>query len=284
MSETAENKTQEITPEQQAMLDNGRQSSDALKPDSNKPSKEALEEEHGTDEDKSEKPEEKKDEPKQEENSKPDDNQEDVSWKQQYITIDNPHAQSAIDLLKEANVSPVEANDIFKAAIESGDINKVDWVTLEAKIGKSKTHLVRTGVEAYYEGQFKQQQATVQEGYKEFGGEEGWKKAREYFQKREKTDPEFAKALVEYREMLDKGGLAGSMALKALKAEYNNDPKNTAITTKKLETGDRAVDIKSSGALTKAEYQAELAKIDSYDNAAYTKLRARRAAGIQAGI
>jgi len=51
-------------------------------------------------------------------------------WQKEYVKVENPDAQAAIDLMNEAGVSPIEANAIFEKAIKSKDLNDIDWATL----------------------------------------------------------------------------------------------------------------------------------------------------------
>lgn len=287
MSETnqtnqEQNDPKTLTPEQEQVLKHGRQMEGMNETFVDPKDESAGKEKQKQEEKQPEKAEEKPD-PVEGEGEQTDPN----AWKDDYVQIDNPYAQSAINLLKEAKVSPVEANDIFKDAIEANDLSKVDWARLEKKVGADKALLIKQGVETYYNEQYKVQYETVQKGYDTFGGEEGWKKAKTYFDKLAKSDQEFSSKRDQFRKMLDMGGWAAERALSELKEIYTKDPKNSGIRarTDNLERGGTVAT--QSNALTKDQYRAELAKIDTYTpegQRAYQELRARRAAGMQAGI
>lgn len=276
----------ELTPEQKQSLEHGRRM-EGLDERFDDPAVEAgnKEKEKQT-EDKSKTPEP---EPKKDDEVVDTSKEDDGKWKDEYVTIDNPYAQSAINLLKEAKVSPVEANDIFQKAIESSDLSKVDWARLEKLVGPDKALLIKQGVTSYYDGEYKTQQETVKKGHEAFGGQEGWEKARGFFQKLEKTNPEFAAKMPQFRQMLDMGGWAAERAIGELKEIYSADPNNsgTRASTKNLEKGN-GVARDNNGALTKEQYRAEIEKItDTYSaegQRKYQELRARRALGMQNGI
>lgn len=259
------------------LVENGRTATDALKPDQveKKIDKEGLNEEQG----KKEVETKTDDEKAKEEEAKQ--KNEDGSWKEKYIEIDNVHATAAIDLLKEANVSPLEANDIFAEAIKHNDLSKVDWTRLEKRLGASKAALVKAGVETYYNDEYKKNAEVVDKAYDMFGGEENWDKVRKHFQKAEKTDTALKGKINELRKSIEIGGWAAEQALKELKTMYEAAPGTVGLgVSKRVEGGKPAANTGQD--ITKADFQAELAKADRerWPEAKINELRARRKATI----
>lgn len=179
------------------------------------------------------------------------------AWDGQYVTIDNPGAQAVIELLKESNVDPKEANSFFEAALKTGDISKVDWAGLEKKIGPAKTKLAKIGVEQYYNTAVKETNATVAAAYEITGGEENWVTIRTWAQATEKSDKEFAKLMPDYRKALDAGGWAAKKAVEALKEAYNKAPNNKGLGVAKLLQGDKLTPVVGE-VIRKADYLTQM--------------------------
>jgi len=158
----------------------------------------------------------------------------DGTWKGEYVQTGNEHADAAIELMKEAGVKPVEANDIFKDAIATSDLSKVKWDILESRIGKAKAALVKAGVESYYNGEYKAQTETRDAAHEIVGGEENWEKLRSWVNTKEKSDPAFKAKADNARKAIQIGGDAAKSAVANLKALYEADPKNTGLGTKKV--------------------------------------------------
>lgn len=204
-------------------------------------------------------------------------------WQKDYVKIENPDAQAAIDLMNEAGVSPIEANAIFAKAIESKDLKDIDWPTLEAKIGATKTRLVKNGIERYFNDVVSVQTAVTKQAYEIVGGQENWVKVKDWAQAQEKADPEYAKKVVEYRKALDTGGFSAEAAVKALKADYEAHPKNGGLGQNTILRGDTQA-VAGGTPLSRAEYTTELHKAHKRGAAAQEieALHNRRRAGMQA--
>ncbi|QIG73200.1 putative capsid assembly protein [Rhizobium phage RHph_I40] len=212
----------------------------------------------------------------------------DDSWKNEWLVTGNEHADNAIEIMKAAGVTPVEGNVVFEEAIRSGDLNKVKWDVLEARIGKAQAALVKTGITQYYNTEYQEQQETVNYAYKQVGGEEGWNKIVLWAQAAEKTDKAFAKDLSQYRKAIDVGGFAGRAAIDALKTAYEAAPGNGSLGGKALERGGStaANHDAASQPLGRVAYFRELEKAggDRAPKAVKDSLWARRQAGLAAGI
>lgn len=203
----------------------------------------------------------------------------------EFITLDDPAGQAALNVLKEAGVGPNEANKYFAKAIKSGDITQVDWAGIEAKVGKDKATLIKAGVESYYGGLLQKQQATVKQTHDIFGGEQNWNGVRDWAHKAEKGNAVLKSQIDAVRSLLDQGGVAASAGARELLRLYNADPATTGLGVRKLVQGDSSGNVVGK-ALTRGEYVTELKA--AHDRGAkqteIAAIDARRRAGKQAGI
>lgn len=219
-----------------------------------------------------------------EEANKDDDDDTEEKWNGEYITFNDPAAQSVVNLLNEAKVSGIEANDIFKDAIEADDPSKIKWDVLEAKIGKDKTNLAKIGFKDYFDRVYSQNRATTKTVFEVVGGQENWGKIAKWVQKAEKADPSRKAEFDELRKGIDAGGRFGKAAAEDFRKLYEADPKNSGLGGSKVQSGDKPP-AKNEQALSRADYLVEVRKLgDNPDPATYAALRARRVAGLNAGI
>lgn len=209
-------------------------------------------------------------------------------WHKQFIQTGNEHADSAIDLMKEAGVSPIEANAVFQKAIESGKLDDVNWKILEDKIGKGKTALVKAGVEAFYNNEYKGRMETVGKAHEIMGSEAGWNTVRDWAQKAEKADPALKSKVDNIRAAIDLGGFAAEAAIRELRSMYEAAPGTKGLGTQKVTQGTKAAPQVEGSALSRNDYLAErrkLAEAGHPDSSPQVRaLMLRRKAGQQAGI
>lgn len=212
--------------------------------------------------------------------------EDDGKWKEQWVEIGNPSADAAIEVMKSAGVTPVEGNAIFEDAINSGDLTKVKWDVLEARIGKASALLVRNGIEQYYNTEVKAQNEVKDYAHELVGGEEGWDKVKKWANAREKTDLAFAAEVNQYREALKVGGFAAKAAVRALKEAYEAAPNNGTLKKPNLERGTAKPHTTSGQPLSRADYYKALVKAggDHAPENVKADLRARRQLGMQQGI
>ncbi|WKV17001.1 head scaffolding protein [Nostoc phage NMeng1] len=216
---------------------------------------------------------------------KPDDKPTDDSWKQDYIKMEDPVANSVIDLLKESQVSVVEANAIFEKALASGDIKDVNWDVLRARLGDAKFTLAKAGIEAYYNGKHQANMQSVAAAHEVMGGAENWQTVAAWVRATEKADPARKAEFDEIRKGLDAGGRLAKYAAQDLRKMYESDKNNNGLGTSKIVQGTSTAPT-GAAPLTRAEYLKEM-KAANDRNAKPTEiaaLRARRQAGMQAGI
>lgn len=210
----------------------------------------------------------------------------DGSWKKEFIDAGSEAGNATITLLKAAGVSPVEANSIFEKALASGDLKDVNWAVLEARLTPEQYVLAKAGIEKHYEGHYQVQKATQDYGYKVVGGEANWLKVKEWANAKEKVDPAFAAEVDGVRKAIGIGGYAAQIAIDALAAKYNADPKNTTITPEKMERGQSLPNNAVSGEpLTRRQFYEARAKLGDRATKEQTDaLWARRQAGAAKGI
>lgn len=221
--------------------------------------------------------------------AKPDDVIEDNSWQDEYVEIDDPSASAAINMLKEAEVTPVEANAIFEKAIQSGKVEDVDWATLTLKVGKDKAHLIKAGITDYFERTVANNVATTKAVYEALDGESNWIKVKTWVQAQEKRDPSgtVAKAAQNARRAIDIGGDAAVDAATRLRKLYESAPTNKGLGTKAIVSGTGTPEPVVQGApLNRTDYLKALNEVHSrrHNPAEIKALDARRKAGMAAGI
>lgn len=206
------------------------------------------------------------------------------AWKEQYIQFEDPTAQSVVNMLTEAGVSPVEANSIFEEALQHDDLSKVKWDVLEARLGKDKANLARVGITDYYNREYSKNVATTNMTYETMGGKENWDKVAKWVKSTEKSDGSRKAEFDELRNGLNMGGRYAKQAAADLKTLYEADTKNSGLGASKIIKGDTP----PKGGIepiSRADYVAGLKKLGDRGNPqAIAELRSRRRAGMAAGI
>lgn len=284
----AQEENKELTPEQSAAAaalaaGGGRVANVDKKP-------EALtdDEEHGELADDKSKKSEEDTTPVVENEDKKDEEEGDDSWKESWIKTGNEDADAAIELMEAAGVKPVEGNEIFKDALETGDLSKVRWDLLEARLGKAQARLVRNGVESYYNNELSEQIKIQEETYEKVGGKDNWSKVSKWADSQSKKDPAFAKERTEWNKALKLGGFAARAAIDAVIGKYEADTKNSGLNNTKPERGVArpSAPANSGKPLGRAAYFDELEKAggDRAPQSVKDALWARRQAGQQAGL
>lgn len=206
-------------------------------------------------------------------------------WQKEYVKMENPDAQAAIDIMNKAGVSPVEANAIFAKAIESRDLKDIDWATLEAKTDASTTRLVKNGIEKYFNDVVAVQTKTTSDVHGIMGGEANWVTVRAWAQAQEKTDPAFKAKVDEYRAAIDAGGFSAKAAASALKADYEAHPDNGGLGQASIQRGG-TLTAGEQAPLSRADYNTAIkaAEKSNAPEAVKQALHNRRRAGMKAGI
>jgi len=206
-------------------------------------------------------------------------------WDGEYVKLNDPAAESAINLLKEAGVSAKEANLIFAEAIAANDMSKVHWDVLEQKLGKDKARLAKIGIEDYYNRVYSENVKTTEKAYEAVGGEENWQKIAKWVKQTEKADPKRKAEFDEIRKGIDVGGRIALLAVQDLKALYEKHPGNNGLGVGKLTQGDRTVNDSANSPLGRTDYLKAVKEAEAKgDKQAVAALRQRRQAGMAAGL
>ena len=202
-----------------------------------------------------------------------------------YPEYTDPALKQATNLLKEANVSVEDANAIFKEAVETGDLSKIDTGTLVEKLGEDKAELVQILAEKYYSKAQEQVKETKELVHGIVGNEETFKDMQKWAAEKESQDPSFAKDLEDFRNMIDTGQPRSiKAAISELFDMYKADP-NTTIRAN-LEVGDKAASTAGLTPMTRREYVDALEKArkeGTFDTQSAT-LWQRRLLGKKQGI
>ena len=204
--------------------------------------------------------------------------------KKAYPTYGDDTADAVIDMLKESNVTPAEADEIFRDAVEKGTLEGIDWTKLEEKMGKAKANLVKTGVTDYYNRVNAGVKSVVEAVTSVVGSKENFAIVSKWAQAKEAADPAFSKELDSYRKMLDSNNpTTAKLAADALLKAYNADPKNSSLDVRRVD-GDKAPSDNGFVPLSRAEYIKELHVAQSKnDGEAVKALNARRLQSVRLG-
>lgn len=203
----------------------------------------------------------------------------------------NEYHDAAVTVLKDSGLTKVDAELLFKDAMESGDLGKIDQKALLAKLGGDKTKVatVMALVRGYHASEKARFDALLSDYHSLVGGKEAYDTVAAWSNK--VTDPKVRKEIAELRPIIIEGGKNGKLALKELVALYKADPNTKGLTNGKLNNNGRAAGKEAGEPLSRNAYADAVKKVE-YDRsltpkakeAALSALSARRAAGRRAGI
>lgn len=201
----------------------------------------------------------------------------DEADKKEYPEYEDPSANAVVNILKKAKVTPEEADEFFRAAVESGKLEDIDVDKLAEKIGKDEADLVMIGVRDYYNKQKASVDKVVDEVYKVCGGETQFATLRIWALDKEKTDKEFSGALNEYRQMLNGTPTQARLAAEALIKAYNADPKTKSLSVRMTEGDKAGSEGLSLEYISRADYITQLTEAEkAKDQMEVYRLNARR--------
>lgn len=192
-------------------------------------------------------------------------------------------ADSVLEMLQNADVTPDEAKALMFDAVQAGDVSKIDVAALEEKVGKTKATLIMAGVTNFVAKKTARNSAIIGEIHAAAGGEENWTTMAAWGKE---NIPEAE--LSEYRAMIDTGGAQARFAVGEIAAKYNASDSNTTLpgakTTPALE-GDGGSG-KTARSISRAEYVTELTKAHRGNptEAVLNEITAARHRGRAAGI
>jgi len=166
-------------------------------------------------------------------------------------------ADSVLQMLQNADVSPDDAKVLLFDAVQAGDLTKIDKAALEEKVGATKATLILAGVTTFVNDKNARNTQIVADIKTAAGGEENWAKMAAWG-KANLPDAD----LVQYRGMIDGGGAQARFAVAEIAAKYNADDANTTLDTASGSaplSGD-AGPAGSARATSRKDYVAELTK------------------------
>lgn len=204
--------------------------------------------------------------------------------KKAYPTYGDETADAVIDMLKESNVTPAEADEIFRSAVEAGSLEGIDWTKLAEKTGAAKANLIKTGVTDYYNRINEGVKSVVDAVISVAGSKENFAVVAKWAQAKEAAEPAFSKELDSYRKMLDSNNpTTAKLAADALLKAYNADPKNSSLDVRRVD-GDKPPADNGFVPLSRADYIKELHVAQSKnDGEAVKALNARRLQSVRLG-
>jgi len=201
----------------------------------------------------------------------------------EFPVYDDPVANSVVNLLKKAGVTPVEADTFFSKAVESGDLKDIDLTALVDKVGKDEADLIMIGVKDYHSRNSAAVKLVVDEVHKITGGEEQFTTLKNWALEKEKVDPKFSQELDEYRRMLDGTPTQARLAAQELLKAYNADPKTKSLNIKLTEGDKSGSNNLSLDYISRADYIVALqAADDKKDAGEVARLNARRLQSVKA--
>lgn len=176
--------------------------------------------------------------------------------KYEYPTLDNPDAQSIVNVFAEKNVDPAVLDSIFAKAIQSGNIEDVDVKSLREAVG-SNADLIMAAARKVYEDNKRASEQAVKDVHNMFGGKESWDAMVAWAHAQAVADQAFAAKLNTYRSMIDIGGEQRRLAVNALKESYMNDP-NTTVHPQLMQGDQPANGTVTNPIMTNREYSEAL--------------------------
>lgn len=145
----------------------------------------------------------------------------------EFVTYGHPAADAAVEMIREAGVTPEQATAWFKEAAASQDLSKIDLAAMEAAMGKSKAAVVQSAVKEFLGETIATRNEAVNAAYNAVGGKEAFETARDYA--KNSKDPAVQKQLAVLLPMFELGAGAAAIAARELKTLYEAGPNNSAL-------------------------------------------------------
>lgn len=147
----------------------------------------------------------------------------------EYPVYNDEAADAAVTLLKDAGVTPAEADAFFKEAVETGDINKIDIAGLTAKVGKEKANLILLGAKDFYNRNLASVQESVKAVHDIMGGEDNWNTVVTWARKQAQGSKEFDGQMQEFNKMFNLSKSAATLAARELRTLYEKGSGNKSL-------------------------------------------------------
>lgn len=214
----------------------------------------------------------------------PDDTKDEPSTDSTYQVFDDPALNQITAILDKAEIPVADAKELFQDVVEKGDISKLDMAALEAKVGKDNAEVIKLLTENYTTKFQAKVKETLEVAHGITGGEDNLKSMQDWIVATEGADPEFAKDMVNYRQMLDSTNpISQKAAIQGLFDRFKSDP-NTTISAD-VTSGDTGK-VGAGAPLSRSDYTALIE--DAISEGTYDKvhpaLQVRRSAGIKLGL
>lgn len=204
-----------------------------------------------------------------------DDNDEDV-----WGSTGDEVGDSVLKMLQEAGTTPDKAKALLWDAVQAGDATKIDRDALVEAVGKDRATLIMAGMENYTGKIAARTKEVTDIVHGAVDGADNWTAIREWAKKTLSEDE-----MVDYAEMIDKGGNRAKLAAKDLADQYVNAG-NTLIKGQAVEpTGKGNPPVLEP--LSKRDYfeaVQKLHKTGKADRAALDKLWKQRELGKAKGV
>lgn len=197
----------------------------------------------------------KEDKPEDEPEDKTQDDDKDLDTNVWGTTGDDV-GDSVLQLLQNSGTTPETAKALLWDAVQAGDATKIDRDALVEAVGKTKATLIMAGMENYVGGIAKRAAEVTQVINEAVGGNENWKAIRDWAKEHISED-----AMVDYADMIDKGGRKAALAAKDLKEQYEAAGHTFAESTEQVTpSGKPKPEVQEP--LTKREYFEKLDKLN----------------------
>lgn len=122
---------------------------------------------------------------------------------------------SVLQLLQNSGTTPETAKALLWDAVQAGDATKIDRDALVEAVGKTKANLIMAGMENYVGNIAKRAAEVTQLVNEAVGGNDNWKAIRDWAKENLSEND-----MLDYADMIDKGGRKASLAAKDLKEQY----------------------------------------------------------------
>ncbi len=187
---------------------------------------------------------------------------------------------SVLALLKDAGATPDTAKALLWDAVKEGDVTKIDRDALVEAVGKGNANLVMAGMENYVTKIQHRTKEVTEAVHNAVNGADNWAAIRSWA-KETLSESE----MVDYAEMIDKGGRQAKIAAKDLAEQYveagNTLTQGTAVTPTGKPAPQTVTPLSRSDYFTAVE---KLHKTGKADEASLNQLWKQRELGKAKGL
>ena len=150
----------------------------------------------------------------------------------EWVQTDNKQFNAAIAMMKASGMTAAEGDLIFRDAIATGDLSKVDRALLLDKVGENSADLITAGFTNYLETTGQADLQRTKSIHDAVGGSKNWSDMVKWARGKAKGDEAFSKQVTEITGMMNGDSeLSAKLAGKELLAMFNADAGNSTLTT-----------------------------------------------------